>query len=81
MVMVSSPAKKVEAAREREMERGVLPKNEMVEEDELEEEEAEGALPLLPPMGVVMVKIGRACRACYGIEVSVGIAMYGRSMS
>ncbi len=62
--MVSSPAKKVEAARERDMESGVLPKKEMVEEDELEEEEAEGALPLLLPMGVVMVIVMmEGCRA------------------
>ena len=47
MVMDSSPAKKVEAASEREMERGVLPKNEMEEEDDV-------VLPL--PLAVVMAK-------------------------
>jgi hypothetical protein len=36
----------------------------MVEEDELEEEEAEGTLPLLLPMGVVMVIVMmEGCRA------------------
>ena len=49
MVMDSSPAKKVEAASEREMERGVLPKNEMEDDDDV-------VPPLLLPLAVVMAK-------------------------
>ncbi len=49
MVMDSSPARKVEAASAREMERGVLPKKET---------EGDVVLPLLAILllGVVMVK-------------------------
>ena len=46
MVKDSSPARKVDAASDREMERGVLPKNEM--EEEAEEEEAGVELLALP---------------------------------
>lgn len=48
MVMDSSPARKVEAASEREMERGVFPKKEM---------EGDDVLPLLIRFVMVMILI------------------------